>query len=132
MDYVPYMDELASIIGCKPNIPKMLLTDPVLAYHLFFGPNYPYVYRINGPKAWSGARQAILEADIRRRCGMRAEDRRNLKSNDDGSSAKNCASIGVGTIALNTVLTMSGIVGMIKMVGGFLLIVFLLVWPFMM
>ncbi|NWX99135.1 FMO3 monooxygenase, partial [Nothoprocta ornata] len=60
MDYVSYMDELATAIGVKPNLPKLLLTDPRLALEVFFGPCTPYQFRLMGPGKWSGARRAIL------------------------------------------------------------------------
>lgn len=64
------MDELASFVGCAPNIAKLLITDTWLALSLWFGPYYPYVFRLNGPNSWDGARDAILNAEIRKRCGM--------------------------------------------------------------
>ncbi|NXF44956.1 FMO3 monooxygenase, partial [Oceanites oceanicus] len=59
-DYITYMDELASAIGVKPNVLKLLLTDPRLALEVFFGPCSPYQFRLMGPGKWSGARKAIL------------------------------------------------------------------------
>lgn len=32
VDYIDYMDELADLIGCKPDVIKLLKTDPFLAY----------------------------------------------------------------------------------------------------
>jgi dimethylaniline monooxygenase (N-oxide forming) len=52
VDYVPYMDELADLIGARPNIIRMALNDPLLAYRLLTGPNLPYVYRLCGPHRW--------------------------------------------------------------------------------
>ncbi|NXT25876.1 FMO3 monooxygenase, partial [Syrrhaptes paradoxus] len=60
LDYITYMDELASAIGVKPNMPKLLLTDPRLALEIFFGPCTPYQFRLMGPGKWRGARDAIL------------------------------------------------------------------------
>lgn len=60
VDWLPYMDELASMTGCKPNLVWILLTDPVLFWSLMFGPGTPYQYRLQGPNAWSGARHAQL------------------------------------------------------------------------
>lgn len=54
------MDELASAIGAKPNVLKLLVTDPRLALEVFFGPCTPYQFRLTGPGQWSGARRAIL------------------------------------------------------------------------
>lgn len=59
-DYITYMDELASFIGAKPNIPWLFLTDPRLAVEVFFGPCSPYQFRLVGPGKWPGARNAIL------------------------------------------------------------------------
>ncbi|XP_069718522.1 flavin-containing monooxygenase 5-like isoform X2 [Phaenicophaeus curvirostris] len=60
VDFIPYMDELASQIGVKPNLLRLLLTDPRLALEVFFGPCTPYQYRLQGPGKWAGAREAIL------------------------------------------------------------------------
>ncbi|KAM8929989.1 dimethylaniline monooxygenase [N-oxide-forming] 2-like [Pelodytes ibericus] len=60
MDFIEYLDELASDIGAKPNTWKMFLTDPVLAMALFFGPCTPVHYRLIGPGKWSEARRQIL------------------------------------------------------------------------
>ncbi|XP_053325573.1 flavin-containing monooxygenase 3-like [Spea bombifrons] len=59
-DYVTYMDELSSYIGCKPNLPLLFLTDPMLAWQVLFGPCSPYQFRLTGPGKWDGARNAIL------------------------------------------------------------------------
>ncbi|XP_075689580.1 flavin-containing monooxygenase 5-like [Rhinoderma darwinii] len=60
VDYVEYMDELATLAGVKPNLFRIFLTDPRLAAQVFFGPCTPYQYRLTGPGKWSGAREAIL------------------------------------------------------------------------
>ncbi|NWS79001.1 FMO5 monooxygenase, partial [Crotophaga sulcirostris] len=60
VDYIPYMDELASQIGVKPSLLTLLLTDPRLALEVFFGACTPYQYRLQGPGRWAGARKAIL------------------------------------------------------------------------
>ncbi|KAJ8300964.1 LOW QUALITY PROTEIN: hypothetical protein KUTeg_022483 [Tegillarca granosa] len=57
VNYIGYMDELADMIGCKPNLLKL---DPSLAVQCFFGPCTSYQYRLTGPGAWSGAREAIM------------------------------------------------------------------------
>lgn len=41
VDYVEYMDELAEMIGCQPQVAKYALYDPALFYALIFGPNAP-------------------------------------------------------------------------------------------
>lgn len=62
VDVIPYGDELAALIGCKPNILKMLFTDPALTLQCFFGPCYPQQYRLEGPGKWYGAREYIMGA----------------------------------------------------------------------
>lgn len=75
------MDELASMLGCKPNPFLYLITDPILAYRLLFGPNAPYVYRIKGPHAWDGARDALLSLDERVLHGMRGVSKKKSLNN---------------------------------------------------
>lgn len=60
MDYIEYMDELASQIGVKPDVRSLFFTDPKLAWEVFSGPCTPYQYRLQGPQKWDGARKAIL------------------------------------------------------------------------
>lgn len=60
IDYFPYMDKLASIIGCKPNFWKLLFSDFAMALKYMFGPINAYQYRLMGPGSWSGAREAIF------------------------------------------------------------------------
>lgn len=74
IDYVGYMDEMARLLGCEPNPFDYALSDPVLAYHLMFSPIMPYFYRLRGPHAWRGAREAILGADERVKKGTRTRD----------------------------------------------------------
>lgn len=62
IDFIQYMDEIASMFGTKPNMWKLLFTDPKLYWALFFGPSLPYQYRLQGPHRWDGARDAILTA----------------------------------------------------------------------
>ncbi|XP_070531973.1 flavin-containing monooxygenase 5-like isoform X2 [Ptychodera flava] len=59
VDFIPYMDEIAEMIGVRPNFYKLFLTDPKLAVKCFFGPNTPYQYRLMGPGKWAGAKEAI-------------------------------------------------------------------------
>ncbi|KAM3915360.1 flavin-containing monooxygenase 5-like [Leptodactylus fuscus] len=60
VDFMEYMDEIASQFGVKPNFLQYWITDPKLASELFFGPCTPYQYRLTGPGKWPGARKAIL------------------------------------------------------------------------
>jgi dimethylaniline monooxygenase (N-oxide forming) len=70
VDYDTYMDELANLMGCHPYPWAYCLSDPLLAYRLLFGPNAPYTYRLRGPHAWDGARDAILTINKRVCKGM--------------------------------------------------------------
>lgn len=60
VDYVDYLDDIASKIGAKPNLARMFFTDPYLFWLCFTGPSLPYQYRLEGPHAWPGARDAII------------------------------------------------------------------------
>uniref|UniRef100_A0A8C9W1T5 Flavin-containing monooxygenase n=1 Tax=Scleropages formosus TaxID=113540 RepID=A0A8C9W1T5_SCLFO len=60
VEYIPYMDELANELGVRPNILRLLLTDPRLGFWVLFGPFTPCQYRLRGPGKWAGARNAIL------------------------------------------------------------------------
>ncbi|CAD5220130.1 unnamed protein product [Bursaphelenchus okinawaensis] len=71
VDYEDYMDELADLMDCKPNFKELLFWDPRLALKIFFGPNLPYTYRLNGVHKWHGARDAIFESEDRVLKGLR-------------------------------------------------------------
>jgi len=60
VDLMPFMDEIAELCGCKPDLYRLFLTDPKLAYAILFGPSAPTHYRVKGHGAWPGARNAIL------------------------------------------------------------------------
>ena len=60
VNVISYMDEIASLIGAKPNLWHLLTTDPQLAFRCFFGPCIPAQYRLLGPGAWLGARDIIM------------------------------------------------------------------------
>ncbi|NWR64954.1 FMO1 monooxygenase, partial [Bucorvus abyssinicus] len=60
IDWMVYLDKIASFIGAKPSVLGLLCRDPRLALTIFFGPCSPYQYRLGGPGCWKGARQAIL------------------------------------------------------------------------
>lgn len=72
--YIPYMEELADYIGCKPNLLKYALTDPVLFYHLIFGLFSAYQFRLEGRHKWSGARDAILQLNDRVAKGLQQKE----------------------------------------------------------
>ena len=54
------MDELAEMIGVKPNLWSLLKQDPKLAYHVFFDNIVASQYRLQGPHTWKGAREHII------------------------------------------------------------------------
>ncbi|CAH1793082.1 unnamed protein product [Owenia fusiformis] len=60
VEYMPYMDELAELAECKPDMWKLFKADPKFAIRCFFGPCLPYQYRLFGRNAWPGAKEAIL------------------------------------------------------------------------
>ncbi|XP_052092344.1 flavin-containing monooxygenase 5-like [Mytilus californianus] len=60
VDWIDYMDELAVLNKCLPDLWNMLKTDPKLALACFLGPSTPYQYRLEGPGKCSGAREAIF------------------------------------------------------------------------
>lgn len=59
-DWIPYMDEVADAIGCRPPMWRYFFTDFRLWFQLFFGCAAAYQYRLVGPGAWQGARETIL------------------------------------------------------------------------
>ncbi|XP_078499088.1 dimethylaniline monooxygenase [N-oxide-forming] 2-like [Lissotriton helveticus] len=60
IEFIEYVDEIASEIGVKPNVFRLLLSDPRLALEVFFSACTPPQYRLTGPGKWDGARNAIL------------------------------------------------------------------------
>ncbi len=48
VDWIPFMDELATEVGVKPNLWKYFISDPELWRSLLFGPSVPYQYRLEG------------------------------------------------------------------------------------
>ncbi|RCN26026.1 Flavin-binding monooxygenase-like protein [Ancylostoma caninum] len=89
VDFITYMDELADLVGCKPNVKELLLSDPLLALQVYFGPYVPYVYRLNGPHSWSGARHAIMNVD-----------ERVFKATNSAAYSPRCAYYGYVVVAL--------------------------------
>ena len=58
---IPYKDQLADLIGCKPDLRRLFFRDPFLAFKCFFGPCCAAQYRLMGPGAWPGAKDVIEE-----------------------------------------------------------------------
>ncbi|XP_034845727.1 flavin-containing monooxygenase 5 isoform X1 [Mirounga angustirostris] len=69
-DYIDTMEELADLVGVRPNLLSLAFTDPKLAVQLFWGPCTPIQYRLQGPGKWDGARKAILTTEDRIRKPM--------------------------------------------------------------
>ncbi|XP_030880431.1 dimethylaniline monooxygenase [N-oxide-forming] 5 [Leptonychotes weddellii] len=69
-DYIDTMEELADLVGVRPNLLSLAFTDPKLAVQLFWGPCTPIQYRLQGPGKWNGARKAILTTEDRIRKPM--------------------------------------------------------------
>lgn len=49
VDYYKYMDDIAKIIGCKPNLTKYFFFRPRLWIHLMYGPTQATQFRLRGP-----------------------------------------------------------------------------------
>uniref|UniRef100_H2YGL6 Flavin-containing monooxygenase n=1 Tax=Ciona savignyi TaxID=51511 RepID=H2YGL6_CIOSA len=60
VEHIPYMDFLATQIGCKPNLLRLFFTDFPLAKKMFYEFCTGYQYRLVGPGKWAGAREAIM------------------------------------------------------------------------
>lgn len=101
IDKIAYVEELAKIIGVKPNYFKLLLTDPKLYYALVTSPVLNYQYRLQGPHSWKGARDAILEFQDR----LRAPFERNKNEENVRPSLSSYVTVG----KLSTLLVAVGI-----------------------
>lgn len=64
-DYVATMEEIAELVGVRPNLLSLAFTDPKLALELLVGPCTPAQYRLQGPGKWEGARETIFSAEDR-------------------------------------------------------------------
>lgn len=70
INWISYMDDIADMIGVKPDLHKYLISDTKLFVKLVFGTCLPYQYRLEGRNAWSGARDAIMQSDYRVRYAL--------------------------------------------------------------
>jgi dimethylaniline monooxygenase (N-oxide forming) len=59
------MEEIAELVGVRPNLLSLAFTDPKLALELLVGPCTPAQYRLQGPGKWEGARETIFSAEDR-------------------------------------------------------------------
>lgn len=101
IDKIAYVEELAKIIGVKPNYFKLLLTDPKVYYALMTSPVLNYQYRLEGPHSWKGARDAILGFQDRLQAPLQRR-----KNDEKGlPSSASCVTVG----KLSTLLVVIGI-----------------------
>ncbi|KAE9547032.1 hypothetical protein FO519_009755 [Halicephalobus sp. NKZ332] len=70
VDYMVFMDELATLIGCRPDFFKIFFKDPALAWKIQFSPPIAATYRVIGPHPWEGAKEAIINFEKRVLAGM--------------------------------------------------------------
>lgn len=70
-DYIDSMEEIADLVGVRPNLLSLAFTDPKLALQLLLGPCTPAQFRLQGPGKWDGARKTILNTDDRIRKPMK-------------------------------------------------------------
>ncbi|XP_041493977.1 flavin-containing monooxygenase 5 isoform X2 [Microtus oregoni] len=82
-DYVDTMEEIAELLGVRPNLLSLAFTDPRLALQLLLGPCTPIQYRLQGPGKWAGARQTILTTEDRIRKPLMT---RRVEKDDSGAS----------------------------------------------
>jgi len=90
VDSLTYCDIIAAMIGVKPNLPHLALTDPKLFLAVLFGPFAAYQYRLQGPHSWKEAREAVmcitdrvkvpLQTNLGRKFGRSAVPEKNLVS----------------------------------------------------
>lgn len=64
-DYIDAMDEIAELLGTRPNLLSLAFTDPKLALKLVLGPCTPVQFRLQGPGKWDKARETILTTEDR-------------------------------------------------------------------
>jgi dimethylaniline monooxygenase (N-oxide forming) len=65
VDYPLYMDAMARLIGCRPRLWQMALTDPRLWLHVVYGPMQATQYRLHGPGAKPvEARRILMEMPV--------------------------------------------------------------------
>lgn len=62
VDYPSYMEGMARLIGCRPRLWRLALTDPRLWLHVVYGPMQATQYRLHGPGAKPAEARAILMA----------------------------------------------------------------------
>lgn len=96
-DYVDTMEEIAELLGVRPNLLSLAITDPRLALQLLLGPCTPVQYRLQGPGKWAGARQTILTTEDRIRKPLMT---RRVEKGDSGASLTTVIMLAVAFFAL--------------------------------
>ena len=91
VDYIPYADEIAAEVGCKPDLWWLLIHDPALALKCFFYGCTPPQFRLMGPNAWQGAKKAI--EDARANVVYATKSRSLPKKEDSGKNKKDVSVI---------------------------------------
>jgi hypothetical protein len=59
VSYTPFMDGVAELVGCRPQV-RDFLFNPRMVYHLLCGANIPTAYRLRGPHAMPDMAQRVL------------------------------------------------------------------------
>jgi dimethylaniline monooxygenase (N-oxide forming) len=62
VDFLPYVTDLARLIGCEPPLRRLFFTQPYLWYKVIFGPLMAAQYRLAGPGRDPRAPATILRA----------------------------------------------------------------------
>lgn len=73
VDFMTYLEDLASEFGVCPSMVKLLLSDFQLFVTCAFGAYLPYRFRLCGPHRWNKAKQAIMEAGQRMRAPLQGK-----------------------------------------------------------
>uniref|UniRef100_A0A7I4YTB3 Flavin-containing monooxygenase n=1 Tax=Haemonchus contortus TaxID=6289 RepID=A0A7I4YTB3_HAECO len=111
VDFVKYMDEIATMVGCKPNLWKVLFSNPSFALRLFKGANVPYVYRLVGPNKWDGAYEAVCTVPQRVKKPLKTRQCRMQKHKQPGVTDEYFRYASMKAIAVwSTVIFMAGLV----------------------
>ncbi|XP_054708709.1 flavin-containing monooxygenase 5-like [Uloborus diversus] len=88
VDWIPFMDEISSQIGAKPNLLKLAFTDPKLFLRCLNGPCLPYQFRLQGPHSWPEAREVILNFEERVYAPLNSEAKKICAKNESSISSK--------------------------------------------
>lgn len=65
LNWIPFNDSLADLIGCRPKMAKYFFTDHKLYRQLNFGHLSAAQYRLEGPDKWAQARENCMTIDKR-------------------------------------------------------------------